>query len=66
MSTHYSCAICGIPVTDGMLVDYHKKDNISMRGTAYVHDSCMPRFQDYMTGMGMIPDDTLTYHTNIR
>lgn len=59
----YSCAICGIPVKSGKVIDYYNKNLESVKGTAYVHYDCMSRFEDYMTGMGMIPENIADFNS---
>lgn len=57
MSPPCSCAICGLPVTKGVEVLYHKGDRHEDSGYAYVHYKCVKKHENYMRCMGMVLDD---------
>jgi hypothetical protein len=50
-------------VKSGKVIDYYNKNLESVKGTAYVHYDCMSRFEDYMTGMGMIPENIADFNS---
>ena len=53
--TPCSCIMCGMPVFNGEVIDYHRGD---IQGVTYTHrDECLNKTNIYLQTMGMVVDE---------